>query len=236
MHTAQTILDTISNVNILFYIIAYLVGGIPFGMMIVKIKTGKNILTTGSKSIGATNVYRTLNESNVANAKIWSLSTLILDAIKGLIVVLIAKLMGLSYETQWAIAILSVIGHCYSPWIGFHGGKGVSTAIGSVILLMPIEGIIGLIIWGVVGKVFKISSLSSLLGVLCGVILTFIVPHIIPLPDSINIIAQIHSHVPVVIIALIVIYTHWKNIVRLFTFKEKKFTTKSEGASTASSN
>ena len=213
-----------TNPNILLYICAYLIGSIPFGALLVKIFAKQNILEIGSKSTGATNVYRAFAAISPQKAKFFSLLTLLLDAFKGLFVVLIAKLMGLSFETQYAIAILAILGHCYSPFLGFNGGKGVATAIGSVLLLIPVEGVCGLIVWGIVGKVFKISSLSSLLGVLSGIVLTFVIPNIFSLPEFININAQIGTHVPVVLIGIIIINTHWENIKRLALKQEQQFT------------
>lgn len=222
MQTQNLFLELITNINVIFYILAYLVGGIPFGLVLAKIFGNVDVRKVGSGSIGATNVYRALKDIDAKKAKIVSFTTLILDAFKGLIVVLLAKIFGLSYETQWMIAILCVIAHCYSPYLNFRGGKGVSTAIGSVILLMPIEGILGLIVWGVVGKVFKVSSLSSLLGVLSGIGFTFVIPYILPLPHSISIVDEIGTHTPAVVIAIIILYTHIPNIIRLFKGQEKK--------------
>ncbi|MCI7411895.1 MAG: glycerol-3-phosphate 1-O-acyltransferase PlsY [Helicobacter bilis] len=219
-----------TNPNILLYICAYLIGSIPFGALLVKIFAKQNILEIGSKSTGATNVYRAFAAISPQKAKFFSLLTLLLDAFKGLFVVLIAKLMGLSFETQYAIAILAILGHCYSPFLGFNGGKGVATAIGSVLLLIPVEGVCGLIVWGIVGKVFKISSLSSLLGVLSGIVLTFVIPNIFSLPESININAQIDTHVPVVLIGIIIINTHWENIKRLVLKQEQQFTDSTKAA------
>lgn len=216
-------MEIFSNyINIWFYLLAFLVGGIPFGVMLTKILYGINLREIGSGSIGATNVYRALKEKDPKRAKLVSVATLILDAIKGTIVIALAKAMGLPYGAQWFMAILAVLGHCYSPYLGFQGGKGVSTAIGSVILLMPIEGALGLVVWAFVGKVFKVSSLSSLMGVLSGVVLTFIVPYLFSLPPSIDITAQINSHTPIVLIGLIILYTHIPNIVRLFRGQEGK--------------
>ncbi|PAF47774.1 acyl-phosphate--glycerol-3-phosphate O-acyltransferase [Helicobacter sp. 12S02634-8] len=215
-------LELITNINIIFYILAYLVGGIPSGLFLARIFCHIDIRKSGSGSIGATNVYRALKDIDVKKAKLLSIFTIILDATKGLIIVALAKIFGLSYETQWMIAILSILGHCYSPYLNFTGGKGVATAIGSVILLMPIEGILGLVVWGVVGKVLKVSSLSSLLGVLSGVGLTFVIPYVLPLPHSISIVSQIGTHTPVVIIGIIVLYTHIPNIIRLIKGEEKK--------------
>lgn len=210
------------NINVLFYIIAFLFGGIPFGLILVKLRYGIDIRKIGSGSIGATNVYRAAKDVDPKNAKKISILTIILDATKGLVIVLAAKIFGLGYEAQWAIALLSILGHCYSPYLGFKGGKGVATAIGSVILLIPIEGICGLIIWGIVGKVFKISSISSLVGVLSGIGLTFVVPYLFPIPSSISIVDQIHTHTPAVLIALFIVYTHIPNIKRLFSGQEGK--------------
>nr|WP_317404396.1 glycerol-3-phosphate 1-O-acyltransferase PlsY [uncultured Helicobacter sp.] len=222
MNLLSELLYTLSNINVLFYIIAFLFGGIPFGWLLVKIFYKRDIRQVGSGSIGATNVYRAVKEIDERRAKMFSILTIILDATKGLIVVAFAKMLGLGFSAQWLIALLAILGHCYSPYLGFKGGKGVATAIGSVLLLIPVEGICGLIVWGIVGKVFKISSISSLVGVLSGIILTFIIPYIVPLPDSISIVAQIGTHTPVVLIGLFILYTHIPNIKRLFSGKESK--------------
>ena len=216
------ILYTLSNINVIFYIIAFMFGGIPFGWLLVKLIYKQDIRQVGSGSIGATNVYRAVKELDERKAKIFSILTIILDATKGLIVVAFAKMLGLGFSAQWLIALLAILGHCYSPYLGFKGGKGVATAIGSVLLLIPVEGVCGLIVWGIVGKVFKISSISSLIGVLSGIIFTFIIPYVVPLPDSISIIAQIGTHTPVVLIGLFILYTHIPNIKRLFSGKESK--------------
>ncbi|WP_269843837.1 glycerol-3-phosphate 1-O-acyltransferase PlsY [Helicobacter anatolicus] len=218
----DNLMYTITNINVIFYIIAFLFGGIPFGYVLTKIFYKIDITQIGSGSIGATNVYRALKDIDSKNAKKFSLLTIILDATKGMFVVLLAKIFDLEYSVQYMIAILAILGHCYSPYLNFRGGKGVATAIGSIILLIPIEGILGLLVWGFVGKVLKISSISSLLGVLSGIFLNFLIPYIISLPDSINIIAQIHSHAPVIIIGILIFYTHIPNIKRLFKGEEKK--------------
>lgn len=222
MSVLSNVLYILSNINVIFYILAFIIGGIPFGWLLVKLSLKTDIREIGSGSIGATNVYRALKEKDEKNAKFLSILTIVLDATKGLIVVALAKAFSLSYETQWTIAFLAILGHCYSPFLGFKGGKGVATAIGSVLLLIPCEGICGLIIWGVVGKVFKISSISSLVGVLSGIALTFVLPYSLPLPDAISIVSQIHTHTPVVLIGLLILYTHIPNIRRLFSGQEGK--------------
>lgn len=210
----------LGNINVIFYLIAYFIGAIPFGYIIVKWFYKINLLSIGSGSIGATNVYRALKDIT-PKAKYISILTILLDSTKGLLVVLAAKLAGLSFETQWAIAILSVLGHCYSPYLGFNGGKGVATTIGSVILLVPLEGVIGLLAWVIVGKVFKISSISSLLGVSIGILSSFALSYF-SLPQSISIMSQIGTRTPLIILLILIIYTHIPNIIRLIKKEENK--------------
>lgn len=206
-------MDFLLNINVQFYILSYLIGGIPFGLLIAKLFTGKDIRESGSGSIGATNVLRVLKETNPALAKKLAVTTVVLDALKGVVLLIIAKLIGLSIETLWAIAIFSVIGHCYSPYLKFEGGKGVATGAGVLLVMLPIETLIAFITWFIVGKVLKISSLSSLLA-LCALIFSSFIIH----PD----IDGIKTHAPIFIIAFVIVYKHIPNIVRLFQGKESK--------------
>ena len=101
--------EILSNINVIFYILAYVMGGIPFGLLICKSVYGINLREIGSGSIGATNVYRAIKEVDPSKAKFYSILTILLDATKGMIIVALAKIFGLSYDTQWMIALLSVI-------------------------------------------------------------------------------------------------------------------------------
>lgn len=212
--------EVLGNINIIFYILAFIVGGIPFGYVIVKLTTGLSLLKFGSGGTGATNVYRILKEKKPNIAKLGAIATILLDATKGLVVILIMKLLGISYEAQWSVALLCVIGHCYSPFLGFNGGKGVATAIGSVFLLIPVEGAIGLLAWIIMGKKSKISSLSSVSGVIVALLASYITPNF--LPNSINIISQIDTRTPLVLICIFILYTHFDNITRLIKGEENK--------------
>jgi glycerol-3-phosphate acyltransferase PlsY len=197
--------------NLLFYLIAYLIGGIPFGYLLAK-QYGINIKEHGSGNIGATNVLRVLKEKKPEVAKKVAGITLAFDALKGAIIILIAKFMGMSLETQYAIAVFAVIGHCFSPFLKFEGGKGVATTAGVMLVLLPIEAIIGLISWAILAKTLKISSISSLIGILIGIGSSyFIHPNLF---DG--------SHAPIVLIGILVFYKHIPNIVRLFQGKEGK--------------
>ena len=206
-------MDFLLNTNVQFYIIAYLVGGIPFGLIFAKYFAKVDITENGSGSIGATNVLRVLKKENPKLAKKIAIITLVCDILKGVLVLGIAKLIGLSVETLWAIAILSVIGHCYSPYLRFEGGKGVATGMGVLFFMLPIETTMALVVWAIAAKTIKISSVSSLLGLLTLVFSSFIVhPKIY----------VIQTHAPILIIGFIILYKHIPNIIRLFRGKEKR--------------
>lgn len=205
-------MDFFSNTNVLFFIAAYLIGSIPFGSILAKTFAGVDIKTQGSKSIGATNVLRVVKETNPKLAKKLGIATVLLDALKGTVVLLAGLYYGVSDSTLWAIAVLAVLGHCYSVYLGLEGGKGVATGLGVYIVLIPIPTIIGAVAWIVCAKVLKISSLSSLLGLLAVIVsATF-------LNDGLN----IGSNVPMYLIAFIIFYKHIPNIVRIIKGEEKK--------------
>jgi len=198
--------------NFLWYLFAYLVGGIPFGYLIAKYFAGINIKEHGSGNIGATNVLRVLKEIDPKKAKKLAALTLFLDAFKGAFVILVAKFFGVCPATQWTMAVFVVIGHCFTPFLGFKGGKGVATTAGALIVLIPKAVLVGLIVWFIMAKTVKISSLSSLVGILVGIFSSYILyPHL-----------KIDSHAPLWIIAFIVVYKHKDNIYRLLTGQEKK--------------
>jgi len=205
-------MDFLFNFNVLFYIVAYLAGSIPFGLILAKVFAGVNITESGSKSIGATNVLRVVKETNPSLAKKLGIATVLLDALKGTIVILIAMGLGASEATLWAVGVLAVLGHCYSIFLGLEGGKGVATGLGAFIVLIPIPTIIGAIVWVFCGKVLKISSLSSLLG------LTAVVISAVLLNNGLN----VGSNAPMYIIAFIIYYKHIPNIIRLIKGQEGK--------------
>jgi len=196
----------------MFYIVAYLAGSIPFGLLLAKKFAGVNVQESGSKSIGATNVLRVVKQTNPTLAKKLGIATVVLDALKGAVVILIAMMMGMSIEILWAIAVMAVLGHCYSVYLNFEGGKGVATGLGVFLILIPIPTIIGAIIWGFCAKVLKISSLSSLFG-LFGVIVSAV---------FLNNGLGVDSNAPMYIIGFIIFYKHIPNIIRLVKGEEGK--------------
>jgi glycerol-3-phosphate acyltransferase PlsY len=201
-------MDFLFNINAQFYIAAYLIGGIPFGLLLAKFIAGVNVKESGSKSIGATNVLRVVKESNPALAKKLGAATLLLDALKGITVLLIAMAFDMPESTLWGVAVLAVVGHCFSPYLWFEGGKGIATGLGVLLVMLPIETMIGFVVWGVLAKTLKISSVSSLTGVLALLISSFYIHPELP-------------HAPIVLITLILFYKHIPNIVRLVKGEEK---------------
>ena len=199
------------NQNIIFYLAAYLISGIPFGYLLAKQFAGVDIKQAGSGNIGATNVLRVVKEKDPALAKKLGAATLFLDAVKGIVVILVAKLLGAPESVQWTIAVLAVLGHCFSPFLGFEGGKGVATGFGVLLVLMPIPALIAIAVWLGAAKGLKISSLSSLIG-----LVAFIIASYLLYPD----VPGIHSHAPIWIIAFVIFYKHIPNIVRLLKKEE----------------
>jgi len=202
-------MDFLFNINVQFFIAAYLVGGIPFGLLLAKQFANVNIKESGSKSIGATNVLRVVKESNPALAKKLGIATLALDALKGVAVLIAGYFAGVSEATLWAIAVLAVIGHCFSPYLNFEGGKGIATGMGVMMFMLPYETLIALVVWGVMAKTIRISSISSLTGVLALLIASFFIH-----PQM--------AHAPVVFIVIILYYKHIPNIIRLIKGEEKR--------------
>ncbi|WP_345984920.1 glycerol-3-phosphate 1-O-acyltransferase PlsY [Sulfurimonas sp. HSL-1656] len=202
-------MDFLFNSNVQFYLLAYFVGGIPFGLVLAKFFAGVNIKESGSKSIGATNVLRVVKESNPALAKKLGIATLVLDALKGVVVLLIAKAFGMSEAAQWAVAVLAVAGHCFSPYLWFEGGKGIATGMGVMLVMLPLETLIALAVWGMMAKTVRISSVSSLTGVLALLVSSFFIH-----PEM--------AHAPVTLIVVLLFYKHIPNIVRLVKGEEKR--------------
>ncbi len=204
--------DFFSNANVLLYLAAYLVGGIPFGLILAKVVAGVNIKSEGSGSIGATNVLRVVKEKDPKLGKKLSIITLILDALKGASIILIAMIGGFDESVLWTIGVLAVVGHCFSPYLLFEGGKGVATGFGVVFVMLPIEAMIGLALWYVVGKKFKISSISSLAGLLGAILASFVIHPELP---------GVSSHAPLLLLGFFIFYKHIPNLMRVVQGKEK---------------
>lgn len=201
----------IFNQNILLYLSAYLLSGIPFGYLLAKQFAGVDIKHAGSGNIGATNVLRVVKEKDPALAKKLGAATLFLDAIKGMVVLFVAMMLDAPESTLWTIAVLAVVGHCFSAFLAFEGGKGVATGFGVLLVMMPIPSLIAIGVWLGASKGLKISSLSSLIGLVALLVASYIIYPEVP---------GIGSHSPIWIIAMIIFYKHIPNIVRLIKKEE----------------
>jgi glycerol-3-phosphate acyltransferase PlsY len=141
------------------FFVGYFLGAIPFGFIIAKIN-GINIFQEGSGNLGATNVKRVVGNK-------WGILVFVLDCLKGLVPVLIVKICCQTCVSQAnnmgaAVLIGLVLGHCYSVFLKFRGGKGVATAIGGLAVLMPSALLIGIIFWCSVFSITRFVSLASI--------------------------------------------------------------------------
>ena len=181
-------------------IISYLMGSIPFGLLLTKIFLNKDIRNVGSGNIGATNALRTGNKSI-------GYATLISDILKAVIPVIFVKI----YYTEYLyISSLSVfLGHVFPIWLKFKGGKWVATYVGILSCINIYLGVVFGIVWFVIFLIFKYSSLSSLIGSLSIPIINFFI---------------FKNEVVFffVIMFVLIFYTHRENIKRLLNSTESK--------------
>lgn len=144
---------SILTFSVIFF--SYLLGSIPFGILVSKVFGLGNLRDIGSGNIGATNVLRTGN-------KLAALITLILDGLKGVLVVVVARFI--SEDAAITASIFVIIGHIYPVWLRFSGGKGVATFIGAILALSFVAGLLVCFIWIIIALVFRYSSLSAIVS------------------------------------------------------------------------
>lgn len=139
-------------------VLGYLLGAIPFGLVLCKLAGYGDIRSIGSGNIGATNVLRTGN-------KPLAFLTLVLDIGKGAIAVLLARYL-LSFDAAMLAGFGAVFGHLFPVWLKFKGGKGVATTLGMLLALIPPVGLLACVMWLVIAFGFNISSLAALVSLL----------------------------------------------------------------------
>src|SRR5438270_308585 len=140
-------------------VMAYLLGSIPFGYILVRIFRGADIRVSGSGNIGATNVARSSPALGIA--------TLLLDAAKGFAAVVIAMALASPDRVYLAAAIAAfavVLGHMFPVWLKFHGGKGVATGVGAFIAIVPKAILISIVVFAALVAVFRYVSLGSMVA------------------------------------------------------------------------
>lgn len=139
-------------------IIGYLLGSIPFGLLLTRLGGKGDIRTIGSGNIGATNVLR-------SGSKVLALLTLLADAAKGFIAVSVFWSLG-NEQAAFLAGLAAFVGHLFPLWLGFKGGKGVAVFIGAMLAMSPLPGIVFLIVWLLIAVIFRISSLSAIVALL----------------------------------------------------------------------
>jgi len=146
---------------------AYLLGAIPFGLLVARRAAHVDVRTVGSGNIGATNVARAAGKKVAA-------VVLLLDMAKGFAPALVARL--LLPEPWWsgAVGFAAFVGHCFPIYLRFRGGKGVATALGVSLALVPLAALAGAVVYTAVYKAFRVSSLGSLSGALVATTVAFV--------------------------------------------------------------
>lgn len=194
--------DYSSALLILFLGVGYLIGSIPFGLILTRLAGYGDIRKIGSGNIGATNVLRTGN-------KPLALLTLILDSGKGAGAVLI------TFFTFSDIAMMlagfgAILGHMFPIWLGFKGGKGVATTLGTMLALSPYLGGSMCLIWLITAAISRISSLAALTAFLLAPVLAYIW------------LMDMNLAILSLVVTVLVFWKHKDNIVRLIKGKEPR--------------
>ena len=185
---------------LVFGIASYLMGSVPFGLILTKIFLKKDIREIGSGNIGATNALRSGN-------KLIGYSTLILDIAKAIIPVIYVKI---NYpDLIYISSLCAFLGHVFPIWLKFKGGKGVATYVGILFSINIILGLIFVISWAFIFLLFRYSSLSSIIGSLS-------------VPIYILITGQINDAIFFATMFILIFFTHRENIKRLKNKEESK--------------
>ncbi|EKD56310.1 MAG: hypothetical protein ACD_58C00235G0002 [uncultured bacterium] len=208
------ILNTFNIATIFWAVISYLIGAIPFGYLVSrKVKgidpaTGEpfDIRNYGSGSTGYANCKRKLGSKP-------ALAILIADITKGVVITLIVFLNLFTPLQVALVGLLAIIGHCYPIYLGFHGGKGVATACGVLIVINFWAAILGFAAWKGLSKKLNISSVGSLFGISVACLVT-ILRYLLFKPYPVEYLAL------VVIITLFIFYKHKENIRRFISGEE----------------
>lgn len=199
--TAMTTWETAPAFLAFAAIIGYLLGSIPFGLLLTRAAGLGDVRQIGSGNIGATNVLRTGNKKLAA-------ATLLCDAFKGTAAVLIANALW-GYEASLVAGFFAFFGHLFPVWLGFKGGKGVATYIGVLLGAAPLMMLAFAAIWLITAFVTKYSSLSALVAMLV-------------IPIVLWILGPEKTALLVTILSIISWYMHRENIKRLLAGTESK--------------
>ncbi len=181
----------------------YLIGSLPFGLMISRAFSGIDPRGQGSGNTGATNVLRVVG-------KRCAILTVVCDLTKGMPLIVLGQNLGLENEVVLLIAMSAVFGHVFSVFLRFKGGKGVATSLGVFLVLAPKIALIGLLIWVIAFLWTRVSAIGALSGFGALPFLTFFFR---PEKPMLFFAATI---------AILIYFRHWENIRRLMQGTEKK--------------
>ena len=220
----ENFIELIHNQNIIiFLILSFIIGSIPFGLVIVKISGYGDIRKIGSGNIGATNVLRTGN-------KLIAALTLILDISKSFIIIYLAQINFKPIITEellitllLSLGLLSILGHMFSPFLLFRGGKGIATAAGILLFLSWPCALLTLLVWLLFATIFKTSSIAALTASISAPLFFWSLKEIVNtglLPNSLRI-SNIEIYIVLIIVILIWI-KHIPNIKRIIKGIESK--------------
>jgi glycerol-3-phosphate acyltransferase PlsY len=162
-------IDSSAAMLVLWAVLGYGLGSVPFGMVLARLMGLGDLRKQGSGNIGATNVLRTGNRAAAA-------ATLVLDAGKGAVAVLLARALAGEAAAQLA-GLAAILGHCYPVWLGFRGGKGVATFLGLLLALSWPLGLAACATWVAVAAAARISSLAALTAAALSSILAIFLGH-----------------------------------------------------------
>jgi glycerol-3-phosphate acyltransferase PlsY len=197
-------------------VIAFLIGGIPFGLIVGYLTGHSDIRRQGSGNIGATNVWRIAGPAAAVFAFIGDIG-------KGILAVFLTRWL---YDPSWpvglstaalAAGVAAILGHVFSPYLGFRGGKGVNTALGVFLSLMPLEVIAGFVTFLVIVVLFRYISLGSMAGAIAFVATVWVGRFGLHRPID-NLYLAVASFV-----GLLILFTHRQNIKRLLDGTESRF-------------
>ncbi|RKX66983.1 acyl-phosphate glycerol 3-phosphate acyltransferase [candidate division TA06 bacterium] len=197
---------------LIFVLISFLIGGIPFGYLYVKFRYKKDIRTMGSGNIGSTNVYRNFGKRDGA-------IVFIFDFLKGFLIVLISRFYyDISISMFFGIA--AILGHVFSIYLKFKGGKGVATTLGVFIAIAPFISFLSIIVWLIITKFTKYVSLASMIAIGSFPIFIFISQYL----GSNRLLNEYNTTVFLTsaVIFLLVLFSHRTNIQRLIKGIEHK--------------
>jgi acyl phosphate:glycerol-3-phosphate acyltransferase len=185
-------------------VLAYLLGSCSFGLLIARLYGGADPRQSGSGNIGATNVARTVGKGAGA-------LTLLGDCAKGLVAVALAQWWGSSALVSAAAALSAVLGHIFPLYHGFRGGKGIATALGVLLPMLPLPLLGGCAVWLAVVAMWRYVSAGSILAAVAVPVLAALLAYPPPMTGA------------AIGISLLVLYRHRSNMQRLLQGRELKF-------------